>query len=317
MARRAHPDGVSQQRSVGRVVVGVDGSPASLRALHWAAAEAARRGTGLDVVHAWKWPQSLLPTEVFREPSAVEARGRELLHRAVESLAPREHVPFDVRSILVEEQAAAALVQAASTAELLVVGSRGRGGFSGLLLGSVGQHCTHHAPCPVAVIPPAWTGGDHGPVVVGVDGSDESYGALHWAIAEAGLRQADLHVVNAYDYIEVVTPIGLVPGVDRSTMEHASRTLLEQRVASALGAANHPPQDVALIPSPANATQALLHAAVAAELLVVGSRGRGGFSGLLLGSVSQQCAHHAPCPVVIVRMVSEHDRQPESQRTEQ
>jgi nucleotide-binding universal stress UspA family protein len=208
-------------------------------------------------------------------------------------------------------------VQAAITAQLLVVGSRGRGGFSGLLLGSVGQHCTHHAPCPVAVIPPAWTGGDHGPVIVGVDGSDESCGALRWAMAEAGLRQTALHVVNAYDLIQVATPTGLVPGVDRSTLEHASRTLLEQMVESALGAADHPPHDVALLPSPAHATQALLHAAVGAELLVVGSRGRGGFSGLLLGSVSQQCAHHASSPVVVVRMAREHKPQPETQRTEE
>jgi nucleotide-binding universal stress UspA family protein len=296
---------VSQQSSAGRIAVGVDGSPPSLRALHWAAAEAARRGTGLDVIHAWKWPHSLLLTDVFKEPTAVEAQERQLLHRAVESLAPHEHVPCDVRSILVQDDAAAALVQAATAAELLVVGSRGRGGFSGLLLGSVSQHCTHHAVCPVAVVPLAWVGGDHGPVgpvVVGVDGSDESYGALRWAIAEAALRHADLHVVNAYDYTRFVTPTGLVRGVDRNTMEHASRTFLEQVVESALGVADHPPHDVALIPSPATATQALLCAAVEAELLVVGSRGRSGFTGLLLGSVSQQCAHHAQCPVVVVRL---------------
>jgi nucleotide-binding universal stress UspA family protein len=292
---------VSHQSSVGRVVVGVDGSPASLRALHWAAAEAARRGIGLDVVHAWKWPHSLLLTDVFKEPSAVEAQERALMLRAVESLAPHEHVPCDVRSILVEDEASVALVQASETAELLVVGSRGRGGFSGLLLGSVSQHCTHHADCPVAVIPPRWTGGDRGPVVVGVDGSDGSYSALHWAVAEAVLREADLHVVNAYDYAHFVMPTGIVPGVDCNTMEHASRTLLEEMVESALGAADHQPHDIALIRSPATATQALLHASVGAELLVVGSRGRGGFRGLLLGSVSQQCAHHTRCPIVVIR----------------
>jgi nucleotide-binding universal stress UspA family protein len=292
---------VTHQPSVRRIVVGVDGSPASLRALHWAAAEAARRSTGLDVVHAWKWPHSHLLTDVFKEPRAVEAQQRKLLHRAVESLAPHEHVPCDVRSILVEDQPTTALVQAGATAALLVVGSRGRGGFSGLLLGSVSRQCTHHARCPVAVIPPEWTGGDHGPVVVGVDGSDESYGALHWAIAEAGLRQADLHVVHAYEYTHPLMPTGLVPGADCNTMERASRTRLEEMVESALGTADHRPHDVALTLSPATATQALLSASVGAELLVVGSRGRGGFSGLLLGSVSQQCSHHARCPIVVSR----------------
>jgi nucleotide-binding universal stress UspA family protein len=315
MARRAHSGVVTHQTWVGRIVVGVDGSSASLRALHWAAAEATRRGTGLDVVHAWQWPRSILLTDVFKEPRSVEAQERQLLHRAVGSLAPHEHVPCDVRSILVQDEATAALVQAASTAELLVVGSRGRGGFSSLLLGSVSQHCVLHASCPIAVIPPAWTGDDHGPVVVGVDGSDESRGALHWAIAEARLRQAELHVVNAYDYSEM--PPALVPHADRTSITHTSRALLEEMVESALGAADVPPPQVALIPSPASATQALLHAAAGAELLVVGSRGRGGFSGLLLGSVSRKCAHRAQCPVVVVRRAGERVPQPGTERAEE
>jgi nucleotide-binding universal stress UspA family protein len=216
-------------------------------------------------------------------------------------------VPFDVRPILVQEQATAALLQASQTAELLVVGSRGRGGFTGLLLGSVSQHCVRHASCPVAVIPPAWTGDHHGPVVVGVDGSDQSYGALHWAIAEASLRQADLHVVNAYDCTQVVMPTGLVPGVDRKILEEASRTLLKEMVEPALCAADHRLNNIALIPSPTGASRALLDAAVGAELLVVGSRGHGGVRGMLLGSVSQQCAHHTPCPIVFVRLGNELD----------
>jgi nucleotide-binding universal stress UspA family protein len=296
---------VDAQRSHRRIAVGVDGSPVSLQALLWAAAEAARRGTGLDVVHAWRMPHSPFLTEVFKEPDRFEALGRELLHRAVESLAPREHVPFDVRSLLVEEQATAALLQAGRKAELLVVGSRGRGGFSGLLLGSVSQYCVGHAACPVAVIPPTWTGGDHGPVVVGVDGSDQSYGALHWAIAEAALREVDLHVVNTYHYTQVMMPTGLVPAVDRKVLEDASRTLLEEMVEPALCAADHRPNNVALIPLPAGASQALLDAAVGADLLVVGSRGHSPIREILLGSVSQQCVHHAQCRIVVVRVGGE------------
>jgi nucleotide-binding universal stress UspA family protein len=314
--RRAHADGVEGQRSRGRITVGVDGSQVSLQALHWAAAEAARRGAGVDVVHAWRWPHSLLLTEVFREPAQLEARAWELVHRAVESLAPKEDAPFDVRPVVVEDQAVTALLQTAETAQLLVVGSRGRGGFSGLLLGSVSQHCIRQASCPVAVIPPTWTGDRDGPVVVGVDGSDQSYGALHWAIDEAATRDVDLHVVNAYDYVQVAMPIGLVPGVDRKTMEDASRTLLKEMVEPALFAADHRPDNVALIPLPSGPARALLDASVDADLLVVGSRGRGGVQGILLGSVSQQCAHHTPCPIVVVRSSSDRGPQPDTDQNE-
>lgn len=288
-----------------RIVVGVDGSPASLRALHWAAAEAARRESGLDVVHAWLTPYPLGPADVFTDPTPFETRGWEIINRAIASLAPHEHAPFDVRPVLVEDHAGKALLRAAESAELLVVGSRGRGGFSGLLLGSVSHHCVHHASCPVAVIPHAWTSSDHhGRVVVGVDGSDESCGALHWAIAAAALRHADLDIVHAYDYMAVVMPLGMAPGIDRETLEKESRKLLEQTVEPALRAAAQRPVDVTLIPKAASAARALLDTALGADLLVVGSRGQGGLRGLVLGSVSQQCVQHATCPIVVVPLAA-------------
>jgi nucleotide-binding universal stress UspA family protein len=208
----------------------------------------------------------------------------------------------------VQEYPSKALLHAAERADLLVVGSRGRGGFSGLLLGSVSHNCVHRAPCPVAVIPPGWSGGEHhGRVVVGVDGSDASYSALHWAIATAAARHAQLQVVNAYDYLQVVMPMGIAPGIDREVFEKASRSLLEEMVDPALGAAAARPRSVELIPVHTGAARGLLDAAIGADLLVVGSRGRGGVRGLLLGSVSLQCLHHAPCPVVVVRTAAESD----------
>jgi nucleotide-binding universal stress UspA family protein len=288
-----------------RIVVGVDGSPESERALQWAEAEAARRSAALDVVHAWMTPYPLNPPDYVIDPTPFEVRGAELLHWATSSLAGvagSEHAPAEIRPVLVRDVPVNALIQAAEGAELLVVGSRGRGGFSGLLLGSVSQNCVQHAPCPVTVIPPGSLGAGHGRVVVGVDGSDPSFEALRWAAEAAAMRAVELEVVFGYDARQVVMPMGLAAtGAGREQLEKASRSMLEEMVGRATEGTESRPPSVELVPAHAGAARALLEAALGADLLVVGSRGRGGVRGLLLGSVSQQCVHHAPCPVVVVR----------------
>jgi nucleotide-binding universal stress UspA family protein len=284
-----------------RIVVGVDGSTASQRAAQWAAAEAERRGAALDVVHAWMTPYPLNPPDFFTDPAPFEAHGAEILGRAMQSLAACRPLSVDPRPVLVREYPSKALVRAAEGAELLAVGSRGRGGFSGLLLGSVSQNCVHHAPCCVAVIPHGWSGNEHGRIVVGVDESPPSYEALRWAVDEAVRRNARLDVVNAYNYLEVVMPMAIAPGIDCEVLEKSSTSLLEQMLGSVIPVHGPRPPTVELIPVHTSAARALLEASIGADLLVVGSRGRGGVRGLLLGSVSQQCVHHAPCPVVVVR----------------
>jgi len=145
----------------GTIVVGVDGSPGSLEALRFAAAEARLRGARLRVVHAWTVPlavalpepavlaQPLIPEPEFEQVrAALLVEGEKLLDEALAGLDAPE-----VERVLAEGTPAHALVQAAEGADLLVVGSRGRGGFRGLLLGSVSQQCAHHAPCPVAIVP--------------------------------------------------------------------------------------------------------------------------------------------------------------------
>ncbi len=168
------------------------------------------------------------------------------------------------------------------------------------MLGSVSQRCLDHAACPIAVIPAGWASSNAARVVVGVDGSQPSYDALHWAVREATLRDAHLDVVNGYDYHPVIAPFGPVVALPRDEVEKASRALMERMVPGAVGHGDGP-HAVELIASPASAARALLETANGADLLVVGSRGHGTFRGLLLGSVSRQCAHHAPCPIVVVR----------------
>ncbi len=137
------------------VVVGVDGSEGSRRALRWAAAEATVRGDALELVHVWDPPQSYAPVdmEVYAaDPEPIRDASQQLLDdlvAAAQELAPG----VEVRGSLVPGPPAQALLESARTADLLVVGSRGLGGFKSLLLGSVSQQVTHHAPCPVVIVP--------------------------------------------------------------------------------------------------------------------------------------------------------------------
>ena len=278
-------------------MVGVDASARSHRALSWAVEEAALWGAALDVVHGWLVPLALYegrgPIPV--DPELLERGSRAILDKAVASVGA---TGIELTPTLVEGEPVPVLTRAAAGADLLVVGSRGLGGFTGRLVGSVGQRCVDSAPCPVVLVPP-----DANPrtrtIVVGVDGSEPSCAALRWAIAEATRRRTRLEVVNAYHETQVVLPFGPPTTSDHERLEETSTSLLDHMIAGAVGRSG--PPEIETISSPLGAAAALRDAARTAALLVVGSRGRGGLRGLGLGSVSLQCVHHAPCPVVVVR----------------
>jgi nucleotide-binding universal stress UspA family protein len=136
---------------VERIVVGVDGSGSSQDALQWAVDEARRRHATLEVVHAWRAVP--IADYFFTEqvPGGSSRYAQKLLDEAVEAVDTTE---ITVEKKLKTGGAAAALIHEARDADLLVVGSRGHGGFGGLLLGSVSQQAAHHAPCPVVIVPP-------------------------------------------------------------------------------------------------------------------------------------------------------------------
>ena len=141
----------------GRVVVGVDGSDHAARALRWAIDEALRRGAPLEVVHAWHYPYIGVEVGFTATPSVLEAAEKVARQILDDAAAVASDAGVDgVERSLVSGPAAGALLDAAKGADVLVVGSRGRGGFAGLLLGSVSQQVAHHAPCPVVIVP----GGD-------------------------------------------------------------------------------------------------------------------------------------------------------------
>lgn len=145
--------GIYEHPGGGRIVVGVDGSRASLRALAWAGRQASLTGARLDAVTAWRVPVAAY--EGFAPPYDLDlAKGaKEALDKALaETLG--QYPDVEVTPAVVEGAPAVELLRWAQGAELLVVGSRGHGEFTGMLLGSVSEHCVAHAPCPVVVIPP-------------------------------------------------------------------------------------------------------------------------------------------------------------------
>jgi nucleotide-binding universal stress UspA family protein len=292
--------------AAGRIVVGIDGSPTSERALRWAAEEAVLRESVLDVVHAWLPTYPLTAHDVFDDQAGLENAAHRRLLDAVAQLQTEVHGLGGIRERLELEHPATALLTAAEGADLLVVGTRGRGGFAGLLLGSVSQRCLTHAPCPVAVVPPTAAESDQPPerIVAGVDGSQASYDALRWAALEARRRSARLDIVHAWVVPELLVPTGAVFVGAPEELERASTVVLDTARAwldSELDDEGGKPPEYELRSVAGSPAAALLERARGADLLVLGARGVGSFRGLILGSVSQQCASHATCPTVVVR----------------
>ncbi|MFJ7967016.1 universal stress protein [Streptomyces sp. NPDC096324] len=285
------------------VVVGVDGSPSSLAAVEAAAREARWRRAELRVVHAlgpviapgpmpmaaasYGPPEGVLP-------DAAERVLTEALHRAG-SVAPQAEVTHDV----VAGEALTVLEVQSHDADLLVVGSRGRGGFIGMLLGSTAVYLTAHGQCPVMVVrgEPNATG----PIVLGVDGSPAGEIAVDFAFAEAALRGAEILALHAWTPDTVPLPLAppqLAEVPRAGTVAENEERLLAQALAGRQE--KYPQVPVRHEPVLGVTHEVLIEASRTAQLVVVGARGRGGFTGLLLGSVSQALLHRAHCPVTVV-----------------
>lgn len=285
------------------IVVGYDGSPAGGAAVWWAAAEAERRQAGLRLTYA-------LPTPLLSGPMGIPAippptdllrDSAELMLADVAEQVRRRHPLLSVDAVVTFGGAAPALLQEATTAALVVVGSRGLGELRDLAMGSVSAHVATHATCPVVVVPPRWESGRApGGIVVGVDGSQLSLEAIEFAFEQAAARQATLTAVMAWhDPMSTGRKIPLPFAGDLDVLEEASAALLAESMAG--HREKYPDVPVRAELGRGTARDVLIAAGESAELLVVGSRGRGAFRGLLLGSTSRALVHHAPCPVAVVR----------------
>ncbi|SCF25751.1 Nucleotide-binding universal stress protein, UspA family [Micromonospora viridifaciens] len=281
------------------VVVGVDGSPTSLTAAEHAARAAVARSRPLHLVHGYLHPLGygvpLNPYDLGVPAPTAEAQ--KMLERVAAELAER-HPGLRVEVRQVAGGPGATLVEESRRAELVVVGSRGVGGFAGLLLGSVSNQVAQHARCPVLVVRPAEQPVPvDGPVLVGVDGSEPAALAVRLAADEAERRGTDLVLAH----VRPPERAGAVPE-EAAGSAAAEQAESEQLLASSAARirADHPVLTVSQRPlRAASAEQALIAASGEAALVVVGSRGRGGFAGLLLGSVSQALVQHAHCPVLV------------------
>jgi len=295
---------MTEQTARPAVVVGTDGSAESCRAVAFAASEATLRGAPLSIVHAFVWPYyrvRLGPPEYGPADGGLHAAAERILTDAT-TVALDVAPEVSVATALVTGAPAQVLLEAAQEAELLVVGNRGLGGFTGLLVGSVGVQMAAHAACPVVVVrePASATPGQGvRPVVVGVDESPVSGPAVEFAFREADLRGTDLVAVRAWTRPRTTRPGDRVPvGYDREAMHRAEARALSEALAGYRQ--RHPGVSVVEKVVRGHAGRILVDASAGAELLVVGSRGRGGFRGLLLGSVSQAAIHHAHCSVAVV-----------------
>ena len=284
------------------VVVGVDGSGSGYRAVEWAAAEAVRRGVALRLVSAFSWTTSDHPT---RQSGRVAQYRDQLLEAARHRLSRAARIAEDTGLGVATTQQVEigapieVLGSEARRAQLLVLGDRGLGGMAGLLVGSVAVGLAAHGACPVVIVR-----GEHGgagnaerPVVVGIDDSSISDAALAFAFDAAAARGVGLVVVHAWSPTAIDDALAPVMDWDAATAEEDA--LLAERLTG--WEQKHPEVAVRRTVVRDGAVRALVAASREAQLVVVGSRGRGNATGLLLGSVSHGVLHASHCPVAIVR----------------
>ncbi|GAA2243881.1 MULTISPECIES: universal stress protein [Kitasatospora] len=276
------------------VIVGYDGFERSLRALIWAAHDAALHGCPLYIVHvlpAWEMDFPFHPPGRWQSASR---RGAAILAEA-EAMVRESHPDLDVGCQQLSGSPSEVLCSVSKQARNVVLGARGEGGLGNLLFGSVGLQVAGHADGPVVVVGQLTTG--HHRVVVGTDGSPHSVSAMEFAFDEASLRGTRLQVLRVWQMpVPAEAPEReLVP----EDVEAEQRREVEEQLAGLRK--KYPDVEIETELVRGKAAPALVRASDRADLAVVGSRGRGGFHGLALGSVGHALLHYGTCPIAVVR----------------
>ena len=283
-----------------RLIVGFDGSENSRTALRWAAAEAQVRSATVSAVSSYAMPPLMNLYGLGTAGAAAASLERlgatcaaSLNEAVAKSAAAHPSVHFEQH--VVAEQPVEYLVGATTDADLVVVGANGLGAVKHFLLGSVTGALLHKSACPVVVVPTE-LGTRRNRVVVGVDSSHSSNAALLFAADEADRLSGELLVVHAWQYPYTISGEAASGRTELCLVDAA--LVLDEAVEFARVRMSG---NVVGQLAEAHAAQALLDASLDGDMLVVGSRGRGGFRSMLLGSVAHAVSVNAPCPVVVVR----------------
>ena len=277
------------------IVIGVDESESAACALRWGVAYAELHRRPATALMAWSYRDQhpFEPNATFDVDYGRHEACRDLdviIERALGAPHPA------VRRRAACGVAADELLSASHGADLMVIGARGMGGFRGLLLGSVSRGVLYGSASPVAVIRSMPSAPD-GPIVVGVDGSATARGALQWAIAEARAQRCPVVAVWTW-HVSAPGAGDVYIHTDAASMEEATVNALEREVAQCESASCSVAIERRVVQGFPAAV--LVEASRTASMVVVGSRGHRAATGLFLGSVSDQVAHHAEGPVIVV-----------------
>ncbi|WP_072687108.1 universal stress protein [Rhodococcus marinonascens] len=284
------------------VVVGLDGSDTSTNAALWGAAVASKWGAPLSLVHALPHDGPLYsPAAVMLESrflSQVREDGEAIIATA-RTLLGQQFPGLEVETTISPGPGGTAVIEASDRARLIVLGSTGAGAFRSVLVGSTALHVANRAPCPVVVLRGDGAPPDQRPVVVGVDGSDLSRDAVTRAFEFASFFDAPLVGLHTWQGSPAMggTSQGLL--VDWVTVRQEEEALLAEGLAGE--SETFPDVSVTKVAKQGAAADAMMQHAKDAQLIVVGSHGRGPVLGALMGSTSQNLLHHATCPVMICR----------------
>ena len=290
-----------------RITVGVDGSAGSTAAVVWAANIASRRHLELKIVHGLQvaglyYGGGMTGIGAATLFEAVQADGERAVADA-RALAASVDKDLVIGTELPNDPPVPMLIDQSRHARLLVVGRTGTGGFADMLLGGTAASVVSHAHCPVAVVRGRRENTvvpETGPVVVGVDGSPNSEQAIAVAFEEASLRGVPLVAVHAWNDITYEDTRGTARILTQpETLEEGEQRLLTERLAG--WQEKYPDVEISRQLVRDRPRNTLLEASETAQLVVVGCRGHGGFTGMVLGSTSQALVHHASCPVLVVR----------------
>lgn len=291
------------------IVIAVDGSEASATAVAWAANAATKRDAPLKLVTAYTMPQFMYADGMVPPQELYDELEKEALDK-ISNARDQIHAfnpDLTVGHIIVEGTPIDMLLELSETADIIVMGSRGLGGLSGLVLGSVSSAVVSHAFCPVVVVRKdnnVTEENKYGPVTVGVDGSEISRKAMEYAFREADARKAPLRAAHSWSDQELRTSLVGMSAMQSQidAIANQEREMLAQELAPFRE--QYPDVEIEEVISRDRPIQVLNEAAEGAQLLVLGSHGRGGFKGMLLGSTSRALLQYAPCPMMVVRPTS-------------